>query len=51
MAMHNYLALPDAGHKKKALQHASQMKLLLEAMEPGNDNLECLGGTMGTLSG
>lgn len=48
--MHNYLAHPDTGHKKKALQHASQMKLLLEAMEPGNDNLECLGWTMGTLS-
>ena len=41
---YNHLALPDAGHKKKAqrLQHASQMKLLLEAMAT-YDNLECLG--------
>ena len=41
---YNYLTLPDAGHKKKAqrLQHASQMKLLLEVMAL-DDNFECLG--------
>ena len=35
----------DAGHRKKQqrLQHASQMRLLLEAMAPEDDDLECLG--------
>ena len=40
-----YLALPDAGHRKRQqrIQHASQMQLLLEAMAPEEDSLECLG--------
>ena len=40
-----YLALPDAGHRKKTqrLQHASQMRRLLEVMAPEDDDLECLG--------
>ena len=43
--IYKYPALPDAGHRKKQqrLQHASQMRLLLEAMAPEEDNLECLG--------
>ena len=42
---YKYLALPDASHRKKQqrLQHASQMRLLLEAMAPADDDLECLG--------
>ena len=42
---YKYLALPDAGHRKKQqrLQHASQMRILLEAMAPQEDDLECLG--------
>ena len=41
---YNYLALPEAGHRKKQqrIQHASQMRLLLEAMAPEEDNLDCL---------
>ena len=37
---YKYLALPDAGHRKKQqkLQHASQTRLLLEAMAPKEDN-------------
>ena len=44
-----YLALPDAGYKKEAqrLQHASQVKLLLEALEPNQDDLECIGADNG----
>ena len=41
---YKYLALPDAGHSKRQqrIQHASQMRLLLEAMAPQEDSLECL---------
>lgn len=42
---YKYLALPDAGHREKqqTLKHASQMRLLLRAMAPDDDDLECLG--------
>lgn len=48
-AFFGYLALPDAGYKKEAqhLQHASQVKLLLEALEPDKDDLECIGADNG----
>ena len=41
---YKYLALHDAGHRKRQqrIQHASQMRLLLEAMAPQEDSLECL---------
>ena len=44
-----YLALPDAGYRKEAqrLQHTSQIKLLLEALAPKEDDLECLGADNG----
>ena len=40
-----YMGLPDAGYRKEAqrLQHASQIKMLLEALGPDEDDLECLG--------
>ena len=43
------MGLPDAGNKKEAkrLQHASQVKLLLEALEPQKDDLECIGADNG----
>ena len=44
-AFYNYLTLPDAGYKKQAqrLQQASQVKLLLEALAPNEDDLDSLG--------
>ena len=44
-----YLGLPNAGYKKEAqrLQHASQAKLLLQALEPQKDDLECIGADNG----
>ena len=46
---YTYLGLPDAGYKKEAqrLQHASQVKLLLEALDPQNDDLACIGADNG----
>ena len=46
---YNYLALPNAGYRKEAqhLQHASQIKMLLEALVPDEDDLECLGSDNG----
>ena len=45
----NYLSLPNAGYKKEPqhLQHASQVKLLLEALAADQDDLECLGAENG----
>jgi len=47
----NYLSLPNAGYKKEPqhLQHASQVKLLLEALAADQDDLECLGAENGHL--
>jgi len=41
----NYLGLPDAGYRKETrhLQHASQMKILLDTLAADEDDLECLG--------
>lgn len=43
-AFFDYLALPDAGHKKLEgrIQHASQVQLLLEQLDPKSDDLDCL---------
>ena len=48
-AFFKFLALPDAGYRKEAqrLQHASQIKLLLEALAPKDDDLKCLGADNG----
>ena len=44
-----YLGLPDAGYQKESqrLQHASQIKILLETLAPDEDDLECLGAENG----
>ncbi|KAJ7386110.1 hypothetical protein OS493_012454 [Desmophyllum pertusum] len=44
VGFYTYLARPAAGNKKQAvkLQHASQMCALLEACEPGGDDITCL---------
>ena len=44
VAFYSYLGRPSAGNKKetKKLQHASQMRALLEGVEPGGDDITCL---------
>ena len=44
-----YLGLPDAGYLKESqrLQHASQIKILLETLAPDEDDLEYLGAENG----
>ncbi|KAJ7375854.1 hypothetical protein OS493_038384 [Desmophyllum pertusum] len=44
VGFYTYLARPAAGNKKQAvkLQHASQMRALLEACEAGGDDITCL---------
>ena len=44
-----YLGLPDAGYRKETqrLQHASQIKILLETLAADEDDLECLGAENG----
>ena len=44
VAFYSYLGRPSAGNKKETikLQHASQMHALLEAVEPGGDDITCL---------
>ena len=44
VAFYSYLGRPSAGNKKETikLQHASQMRALLEAVEPGGDDITCL---------
>ena len=41
---YEYLSRPTAGDKKRAirLQHASQMRLLLESVDPNGDDILCL---------
>ena len=44
MLFYEFLSQPTAGDKKRAisLQHASQMRLLLESIDPKGDNIFCL---------
>jgi len=44
VGFYQYLTRPTAGDKKQAvrLQHAAQMRKLLEAIDPGGDDITCL---------
>lgn len=44
VAFYSYLGRPSAGNKNESvkLQHASQMRTLLEAIEPDGDDITCL---------
>ena len=44
VVFYQYLTRPTAGDKKQAihLQHATQMRKLLEAIDPGGDDITCL---------
>ena len=44
VGFYQYLTRPTAGDKKQAirLQHAAQMQKLLEAIDPGGDDITCL---------
>lgn len=44
VGFYDYLSRPSAGNKKDTirLQHASQMRALLEHLEPGGDDITCL---------
>ena len=46
---YGYLGLPAAGYKKVSIrvQHASQVKILLEALDPAGTDITCLGDDNG----